>query len=96
MPPSPPLSARTCSNKSKSTAPACVNSSGNPWPGTCPNFENGGCNGAVTQCDQIVTCVSCIDEAAVDQAIDLYYDAFTANPSTAVRKCQPSHALGRP
>lgn len=63
------------------------------WGGSCPNFENGACNGAITHCGQIATCLSCIDEAAVDQAIDLYYDAFAAPASTAVKKCQ--RAIGK-
>jgi hypothetical protein len=61
------------------------------WSGNCPNFESGSCNNAITSCDGINTCLLCVDEAAVDQAIDLYYgnlDLGTTNSD--VIKCQRS------
>jgi cysteine-rich repeat protein len=61
--------------------------------GSCPNFENGGCNGTLTHCGDVATCVACINEAAVDQAIDLYYDAFVASSDKIIDKCQ--RAIGK-
>jgi hypothetical protein len=57
--------------------------------GACPNFEHGSCANAVTDCNGVSDCLVCVDEAAVDQAIGLYYggaDLGTSNP--AVLKCQ--------
>src|SRR5207237_137108 len=49
--------------------------------GQCPDFENHGCNNAITNCGGVTSngqgitdCLVCIDEAAVDQAMNLYYD----------------------
>ena len=42
----------------------------------CPDFESSGCTNAIADCTDITTCLECIDNAAVDQAIDLYYAAF--------------------
>ena len=61
--------------------------------GTCQNLENGGCNDAIATCGDVATCVLCLNEAAVDQAIGLYYDAFTSGPSASVEKCQ--RAIGK-
>jgi hypothetical protein len=64
--------------------------------GTCPNFENGSCNGAITTCADISTCIACIGEAATDGAIAIAYDALTAsNPKTQkeLNKCQA--AIGK-
>jgi hypothetical protein len=59
--------------------------------GTCPNFENGACNGAIANCADIATCLSCIGEAAADRAVGISYDALNAsNPKTQkeLNKCQ--------
>ena len=61
------------------------------WDITCPNFEQGSCNGAITDCTDIAACVACIGEAATDRAIDIAYDALVpSNPKTekALNKCQ--------
>jgi diphthamide biosynthesis methyltransferase len=42
----------------------------------------------------ITTCLACINQQAVRQAITLYYDAFTSNdPASEVGKCQ--YAIGK-
>jgi hypothetical protein len=46
------------------------------WSGPCPDFEDKGCSNTIGDCGGIAQCVECIGEAAVDQAIDLYYDAL--------------------
>ncbi len=61
--------------------------------GNCQNFENGACNNAIAHCGDIATCLICIDGAAVNQAIDLYYDAFASGADATVRKCQ--RAIGK-
>lgn len=43
------------------------------WPGVCPDFEEKGCSNAIADCGDIAECLACTGEAAVDQAIDLYY-----------------------
>jgi hypothetical protein len=68
------------------------------FPTTCPNFENGACNGAVGpgDCTGITACVQCIGEAAVDQAIALSYDDLvTSDPKAqkVLNKCQA--AIGK-
>ncbi|TMA82266.1 MAG: hypothetical protein E6J72_03175 [Deltaproteobacteria bacterium] len=63
--------------------------------GHCPNFEGGTCTNAIDSCSDISTCIECISEAAVDQAIGLYYDGLTpTDPQSkdpavkALAKCQ--------
>ncbi len=56
------------------------------FAGSCPNFENGGCNGAFADCDDVGDCVACIDEAALDQVVDLALGAPGA--SADARACQ--------
>ncbi len=49
---------------------------------TCQDFEGRGCTNAIANCDDIGTCVTCIGEKSVDQAIDLYYHSLTpADPN---------------
>ena len=33
------------------------------WGGvtTCPNFENGSCNGPINDCDDVAECIACVD-----------------------------------
>ena len=61
------------------------------FPAVCPGFE-GGCTNAIADrdCADICTCLECIGEAAVDQAITLYYDITPADPKTAkpLNTCQ--------
>ncbi len=62
--------------------------------GACPNLEQGSCGTALTDCNGISDCLACVDEAAVDQAIGLYYGS--ADPDTTnsdVVKCQ--RAIGK-
>ena len=61
--------------------------------GACPGIEGGTCTNAITDCTGIAACLTCIDEAALDQAIGLYYDALTpSDPKNkaekALNKCQ--------
>ena len=73
-----------CGTPDGDDAPASVG-----WGVVCPNFENGGCTNAITHCGDVADCLLCIGEAAVDQAIALYFDAFVpAPPSSDVNRCQ--------
>jgi hypothetical protein len=76
---------RVCGTPDGDDAPATIG-----WTsGVCPNFENGSCTNAIGNCNDIADCLLCIGEAAVDQAISLYYDAFVpAAPSSDVNRCQ--------
>src|SRR5262249_31402436 len=58
--------------------------------GTGPNFEDGSCTNAIDDCSGVATCLECIGEAAVDQAIALYYAPTPADPKLDkdVNKCQ--------
>lgn len=58
------------------------------WGSSCPNFEGGSCNNAIADCDGVSNCLLCVDEAAVDQGIGLYYDELTNSSNAAVKKCQ--------
>ncbi len=46
------------------------------WPSECPDFEDKGCSNAIANCSDIAKCVECTGEAAVDQAIELYYGSL--------------------
>ncbi|HEY2386981.1 MAG TPA: hypothetical protein VGK30_08475 [Candidatus Binatia bacterium] len=54
--------------------------------GQCPNFASGGCANAIADCNDIPTCIECVDEAAVDQALALSYAALA--PSDPKDKAQ--------
>jgi len=57
----------------------------------CPNFEGGSCSGPIADCSGIVDCITCVDEAAVDQAISLYYGTQSTeeiNVKSPAAKCQ--------
>jgi hypothetical protein len=58
---------------------------------TCPNLENGICNNALANCDDVSDCVICVAGAAADQAMSLYYDDLVAGQfgtGSTVNKCQ--------
>ncbi len=76
---------KVCGTPDGDDSPASVG-----WTsGVCPNFENGSCTNAIATCNDISDCLLCIGEAAVDQAISLYYDAFTPSaPSSQLNRCQ--------
>jgi len=64
--------------------------------GACPNFEGGSCTGPITDCNDIADCIACVDEAAVDQAITLYYGDLADEQfgtGSVVNKCQ--RAIGK-
>jgi hypothetical protein len=64
--------------------------------GACPNFEGGSCTGPITDCNGIADCIACVDEAAVDQAITLYYGDLADEEfatGSVVNKCQ--RAIGK-
>lgn len=66
--------------------------------GSCPNLENGACNGAIADCNDVVDCLACVGEAAVDQAMDLAYGGLTPSaPGTDLNRCQTAigKSLGR-
>ncbi len=64
------------------------------WGGSCPNFENGGCANAITDCNGVSDCLACVGHAAVNQAIGLYYDNINLGAtSSTVIKCQ--RAIGK-
>jgi len=56
--------------------------------GGCPNFESGNCTNNISHCGHISTCLLCINDAAIDQAVDLYYNHFLPTTDTGIRKCQ--------
>jgi hypothetical protein len=59
---------------------------------SCPNFE-GACGGAIVDLTGVEDCVFCINDAAVEQAIALYYAALTPDPDAHLRLCQK--AIGK-
>jgi hypothetical protein len=59
--------------------------------GSCPNFENGTCTNQIMSATSVASCLGCIGEAAVDQAIGLYYGSLhPSDPKAekALNKCQ--------
>jgi hypothetical protein len=56
--------------------------------GACRNFESGGCTNAINDCGGIATCLACVGNAAVDQAMGLYYDALAGGADSTVARCQ--------
>ncbi len=76
-----------------------VQSDNDPLPtigwdiGSCPNFEHKNCTNVINHCAHISTCLLCINDVAVDQAVDLYYGALNPLANNTVRKCQRS--IGR-
>ena len=60
--------------------------------GSCMNFESGGCNGPINNCNDVTDCLTCIGTAAVEQGVDdLLYDQFNSAQFTtdnAENKCQ--------
>ncbi len=43
----------------------------------CPNFGGGDCTNAITDCSGIPSCIQCVSEAALGDALALYYGALT-------------------
>jgi hypothetical protein len=58
------------------------------WPNACPNFEGGTCNNPISNCDGVSNCLVCVDDAAVDQGIALYYGSLVNSSNTTIKKCQ--------
>jgi len=59
------------------------------WPGTCPDFEQTGCTNPIATSDDIASCLLCVADTAVSQAIDLYYlDLTNAGTDAGLIKCQ--------
>jgi hypothetical protein len=84
--------AKACGGKDKLCGTADDDSLASiDWTGPCPNFENGGCNAAITDCSGISACLSCIGEATTDRAIGIAYDALVPTDPKAqkdLNKCQ--------
>ena len=74
---------RDCTSASDNDSPASVG-----WGSTCPNFEGGTCNNAIADCDGISNCLLCVDAAAIDQGIDLYYDSLHNTADATLKRCQ--------
>ena len=54
---------------------------------SCPSFE-GSCGGAIADLTAVEDCVFCINDAAVNQTIALYYAALTPDPDVHLKLCQ--------
>ncbi len=62
--------------------------------GTCPNLANGGCSNGLADCDDVVDCVQCAADAAVDETIALAYESLDLdNSGAAIERCQ--RAIGK-
>ncbi len=63
--------------------------------GSCPNLESGSCTNGIGDCNDIVDCVSCVAEFAVDQTVALSYDALAPSvPGSTFNRCQASIGRG--
>jgi len=59
--------------------------------GSCRNVEGGSCNNAITNCNDVSECLVCVSNAAVNQAITLYYGQIDQGATDSdVIKCQRS------
>ena len=68
---------RACGGKDKTCGtPDDLDLASIGWNVGCPNFEVGSCSNAIESCSDIATCLECIDDQAVDEAIALAYDGF--------------------
>jgi hypothetical protein len=56
--------------------------------GMCPNFENGSCTNSIVHCRHISDCLLCINDAAIDHLVALFYGGFTPTTNSLIRKCQ--------
>ncbi len=56
--------------------------------GACRNFESGSCTNTIDDCGDVADCLACVGEAAVDQAVGLYYDDLAATSDGVVERCQ--------
>src|SRR5262249_20783614 len=63
------------------------------WGGVsaCPSLQSSNCGGAITSCSDIVTCLACLDDAAVRQTFTLTSGALAAGQfgtNSAVNACR--------
>lgn len=73
-----------CASLGDNDAPATI-----AWPSTCPDFRGVGCTNSIVSCDDIATCLLCINDAAIDDAVSLYYGSQTpSTPGSALNRCQ--------
>jgi hypothetical protein len=61
--------------------------------GTCPNLEQGVCDAPITDCGDVVACMRCIADHAVDQALGLSYDLLL--PTSAKSKDKGEKLLNK-
>jgi hypothetical protein len=64
--------------------------------GACPGFREEGCTAPIASCADIPECLECISGHAVDQAMELYYDALSASDprqQKQLNRCQA--AIGK-
>jgi hypothetical protein len=62
--------------------------------GTCPNLGGGACQNPLVDCGDIIDCVQCGGDRAVDQTIAVAYgDLNLANSGPAIERCQ--RAIGK-
>ena len=62
--------------------------------GQCPGFHAASCTNAIADCGDVADCLTCVGEAAADEAVGLFYDSFDPDPVTHdVARCQGS--IGR-
>ncbi|MEO6028930.1 MAG: hypothetical protein ABIR79_18865 [Candidatus Binatia bacterium] len=62
--------------------------------GACPGLETANCSNGITDCNDIVDCLTCVGDAAVEQVVDLSYDALNPSPPGGdLNRCQA--AIGK-
>ena len=59
----------------------------------CPDVAGGGCANGIADCDDIVTCLECVSDAAVQHPLSLAFDVAAGPPKSPVLTCQ--RALGK-
>jgi len=62
--------------------------------GACPSFAGGACTNPIVDCGDVVDCVQCGADAAVDQTTELTYGALNlVSSGPAIERCQ--RAIGK-
>ena len=62
--------------------------------GACPGLETANCSNGITDCNDIVDCLTCVSDAAVEQVVDLSYEALNPSPPGGdLNRCQA--AIGK-
>ena len=62
--------------------------------GNCPGLETASCTNAIADCNDVVDCLTCVGDGAIDQVVGLSYDDLNpSSPGSDLNRCQA--AIGK-